>query len=320
MVAEPRSRCNLMDVTLTETGFDRVYNVTWKFNASAAQSIYNPAAALKAARNTNPHKVPAHLATLNIAGNTVDNSAYLRTVSVTRQDPNESRHQWTINGKFETIRAGETLGELKSISPLLRPAEFWLETDTVTETIEEGWIETALTSIDAKKGDKLPIVNAAGIAFDTPLMRDRERTILAIKKNVRALSSIVGIINEFDNTTNEEFYYGAPQDHAAYLHTETGEYTEEDGVRFYTMVVRVLMSGEPIYRHVVNEGYRHFSEAPAVPAGFDDQLVIATEGGEPTPDPVLLAMDGTRLEKGKIGFTIPYRTRRRVSYQGLVFS
>ena len=331
--------CNLVDVTHNVLGLtEREYIKTWRFkDDTTAAGGSDPALIRIYAANYGPDRVPPIRSAyrradpgLAIVAPVVDRLAILKTLTYSRENPIESSNIWTIVGAYKTLEPGENNEEEKTQNPLLRPAKYWFEADIQTEPVEEAWLVTSIPNSGRKVDELGPIVNAAGVTFETPLMEDVQRTVIAIQKNYPSLEAIHNINKQYYKTTNLDVYKTYPRDCAQYQWTDTSEPSEEGGVSYYSGTTRILVSGEPIYKGFVNEGFEQLvptmSRSPLVTDPAAGSLVKAPityqdenqdNFGERVTEPALLDANGKRLESGVVGNLVKYRTRKRVSYAGL---
>ena len=135
---------------------------------------------------------------------------------------------------------------------------------------------------------------------------------------------------QYYKTTNLDVYKTYPRDCAQYQWTDTSEPSEEGGVSYYSGTTRILVSGEPIYKGFVNEGFEHLvppmSRSPLVAdpdAGALVKVPITYQDeeqdnfGERVTEPRNLDANGKELGSGVLGNLVKYRTRKRGSYSGL---
>lgn len=323
--------CNLIDATHSISGLtEREYILTWRFkDDTTAAGGSDPAIIRMFSTIYGPDKVP-HLRSAYSRPGVRDRLTVLKTLTYTRENPIESSNIWTIIGSYKSLEPGESNEEEKIQNPLYRPAKYWFEADIQTEPVEEAWLVTSIPSSGRKVDELGPIVNAAGVTFETPLMEDVQRTVIAIQKNYPSLEAIHAINKQYYKTTNQDTYKTYPQDCAQYQWTDTSEPSEEGGVSYYSGTTRILVSGEPIYKGFVNEGFEQLvptmSRSPLVTdpaAGSLAKVPITYQDenqdnfGERVTEPALLDANGKQLESGVIGNLVKYRTRKRVSYAGL---
>jgi len=329
--------CNLIDITHTVSGIsEREYILTWRFkDDTTVAGGNNPSIVRSYASIYGPDRVPSLRSAYSSPagtgrGRVLDRLAVLKTLTYSRENPIESSNIWTIVGSYQTLEPGESNEDERTQNPLHRPARYWFEADIQTEPTEEAWLVTSIPNSGRTVDQLGPIVNAAGVTFATPLMEDVQRTVIAIQKNYPSLESILSLNKEYFRTTNNDVYKTYPRDCAQYQWTDTSEPVEESGITFYTAVTRILVSGDPIHKGFVNEGFEQLvppmSRSPLVTDPAAESLVKVPityqdedqdNFGERVTEPALLDANGKRLESGVIGNLVKYRTRKRVSYAGL---
>lgn len=311
--------CNLTDVESEETGpGTRMYTATWEFQSD---TVIRPKKALFTARRTEPDKVPVLYSSYQLETPS-DLSVFLKRLHVKRDDPIQAKKKWTIIGRYLQLDPGEDVARQQEPNPLKRSARYWLESDVETEPVEKAFLQTKLTrargGLPIDIGKIVPIINAAGHVIDTPLLEDVHRSVLAIQKNWRGMNDLHRINRLFHSTTNLDTYFGYPQDHVQYLWTDSGEPMIENSISFYTGVTRIALSAKPMYRGVVNEGFEELVGIVGQAPPASELRHMRDKEGEKISEPRLLGLDGLELPKDTLGTTIDYRTKPRVSYQGLI--
>ena len=308
---------NIVSVTGDRTGrVDRSYTVTWEYNRDSSSTVVGPLGAIVYAQSVGPDKVPAYNARYSISGET-DNTAFLKNISAARDDPLSAKRKWKITGSFRNIQPGEEPPEKDATNnPLNKPARWWLESDTKTEAIEEAWLETELdeTVAGIAKGTKGALVNAAGKPYDTPLLQDMHRTVIVMQKNYPSLNAMHNLNRTYIMTTNNQTYFGYKKHCAAYQGTECGEPQSENNITYWTAVTRVVLSSDPMYRRLVNEGFEAYDPVS------ETYYHIKDKSGHKVSEPQLLKANGLELEKGILGNTVAWRTLKEVSYNNLVIN
>lgn len=137
-----------------------------------------------------------------------------------------------------------------------------------------------------------PLRNAAGQEFVDPITEERQIQVLAAQRNVATLQEIIDLQQTYDRAVNQEEYRkGAPWTWKV-LPIESGQVIYENGYAYYSPTFRLAYKAETWKRKILNQGFQYINN---VVRG----LVRATDAnGEPTPEPVLLNPDGTRLTTG----------------------
>jgi hypothetical protein len=344
--------CKLKNMTSARDGLSITYTGTWIIDLSTAAG---PNSVERHALANGPDRLPPFIGAeydYVIKGKREQNPRALwRGATFEPVEPDEFT-VWMATGRWAPPDEGEHPDDLKEANPLKRRTKYWFEFENVTVPAEDGYCITELTTIgrggenDTTRG---PIVNAAGIEFESPLMKEKRQVIFAQQKNFASELVPLQLIRQYDETLNLGSYRGFPQDHAKFLGVETTTLQEENGIEFVSVTVRILISREPLYRKPVNQGFQFLAlrKVPGGPAtgtpvrrpALDDSYQLVSE-------PILLNLRGGRIgdrndaggarlvfeselaeedttdtiptstERGEV---IEYRLEDRVSYQGLIW-
>lgn len=276
-----------------------------------------------------PDRLPV-MGTAFVHEGSIDIGSFVQRIRITPDK--KARKRWVAEVQWRPLPNGKRPQDLDpNVHPVNRPKREWLESVTETAQIAKGWNQIELPQagdgFNPRPADtEGPIVNAAGESYDEALYEDDHYSIYVQQKNVESPAEAYNLQLMYGRTLNQGSFLGFPEDCAKFLSAETGEpQTETFGtnlVEFYTMTVRIALRRTPWHHDIVNRGYNEiienrFSSEKGLHRIFvkddrtDGKLVA-------TPEPVLLDVNGVHLEDGILGNTIPYRTRERKSYQGLL--
>ena len=235
----------------------------------------------------------------------IDYGAFALSIGYNR-DTNLATKWWlTVN--YGPLPPGTQPGDATA-NPIDRSIKYWIEFETLTEQITKAYNVTDLPNRPANTLG--PVTNAAGIEFDETLFEDYNRAILVAERNYATLDQIYSINATFGKTLNNDTFKGRPKGHAQFHSIECSRIQTENGITYYTGTIRVILSAEPLYRTVVNQGWAYRD-------GFGDLHEFLDADGNRVSEPQLLTPTGQALASGLVGNTIDYRTRKFINYSGL---
>lgn len=196
-------------------------------------------------------------------------------------------------------------GEVSIIeNPLERPPVFNVQYMDIEETLTKAKNITYLARGDGSGGPRAvgtegPIVNAAGIRPDEPIMVTRRREVLIIQKNFAALADIVSLNAEFEETTNDGTVQGYTARRLAYQLTESLGRQYENGYEFWPGVTTILaMKTTDLI--LDNTSYDYWDPVSG-------ELVRATDShGEALAEPINLNSAGSKSIDGATQITWRY--------------
>lgn len=194
-------------------------------------------------------------------GNDSDPYARLKEIGITRSSA--SPYIWEVTLDFDTNV--EDWDE----NPLARP--------TVIDYDFQPYERVATTDVATGK----PIVNAAGMPFDPPIMVEDSRLVISFERNelVFPLSTAVA----YQNATNSDAWFGLSPNQAKML--ITGKFSKEGGYEFYAMRYEAHVRWETWTQQVLNVGLTNKDGSPCTEK--DGETAVS----EPAP----LSTAGTQL-------------------------
>lgn len=298
----------LLDVTLTvESNGKASASAEWRVDYNADNVGTLSAITLAQAYST---PIPALGAVYSLQGDTF-NGLYLKRLTSRRRD--EKRSQFVITGEYSTPEPGST-GSDNNVDPIARPAKAWLEFETETTLVAEGYLKTALSSITSRPIDSFgPFINAAGKRWEDAVFEDRQQVYYVQQKNFRTLDEVYALVTTYDHSVNKDVFLGFPKHCVKFSGMTTSPPMEENGIVYYQAILRLGLKREPWYLEAVNSGTMQWD------AG-EGKAVEITENGAPISEPANLDLDGTRLDEDALATTIQYLTRTEVNYAPLLWT
>lgn len=204
---------------------------------------------------------------------------------------------WVATVNLGPLPDNESPDDQGVTNPLNRAVRYWTENSSELVPI-------------TKDKDGHPIRNAAGDEFLDPLMKEQHVPILVAQKNLAAtsLTQIIAWNLSYQNSVNDKIFKAAAAGKVAFVPIESGQVLNENGVSYYAAEFRFAFKEEGWTESVVNQGYQHYEQRDIDPEN-EKKIRAVDDNGDPTVDPVLLAIDGTRLPRGEFGNQITFDWR-----------
>lgn len=223
----------------------------------------------------------------------------------------ENRAVWDWTVGFVVPEPGE-LEVYEYDNPLDRPPVYNVQYMDIEEVIDKAKNVEALSKGDGNGGNRAadtegPIVNAAGIRPDEPIMRTKRLEVLVITKNYPTLASIVTRNRTYKQTTNSDTLEGYGARELRYLLTESQGVQYENGIEFWPGMTTILAEDTTDIT-LDNVGYQHWD-------GADLKRALDADNN-PTAEPINLTLAGA--SGGTLSTTITYRDLEPTAYAGLI--
>lgn len=230
--------------------------------------------------------------------------------SLNRSNPSGKVLQWTVT--YAPPPVGESPTVYQFSNPLDRPPVYNVQYMDIEEVIDKARNVEALSKGDGNGGNRAantlgPIVNAAGIRPDEPIMRTKRLEVLVIAKNYPTLASIVSRNRTYKQTTNSDSVEGYDARELRYLLTESQGVQYENGVEFWPGITTILAE-DTTDLQLDNVGYQYWDGADLKRAKDSD--------GQDTAEPINLTLAGA--DGGTNATTITYRDLEAVAYAPLL--
>lgn len=132
-----------------------------------------------------------------------------------------------------------------------------------------------------------PMVNAAGMPFDPPIVDDEYRLILSARKNIAAFDALWAL--SFLGKVNSQPFKGAAPHYARCIGVSPGEQQYLDGIPYMEITFEIAFSSYPFVKQVYNMGYYELVEF--VP-DFPELVQIKDSEGVPVSSPKFLQANG----------------------------
>lgn len=236
-------------------------------------------------------------------GSTTWGGTWCNRIKLAQTNPNNNCI-WTANVTFGALPQGETPDDQGVANPLNRPVRYWSESMTELQPV-------------IKDKDGNPIRNAADDEFLDPLMREVHIPILVAQKNLSDLAQIIQWNLDFDSTTNEKKFHDAEPGEVLFFPIQTGAQLSANGTAYYAAEFRFGFKPGGWKEEVVNQGLNFLVDTGEV--DLEGQTIYrkeraVDEDGEPTPGPILLDVNGTKLPDGEVGNTVEVDWRERKDF------
>ncbi len=246
--------------------------------------------------------LPARWASYSFQGATDPYAFFKGNLQLYKPEPTTKPTRWWAEGTYEPLDEGQQSGAANT-DPLARPIDYHTEVEPFSEVIEED-----------KDGN--PLLNAAGHEFTDIPEEQGFYDVLVATKNLADLAAVVALQNQYRYSTNTDVFYGAPARHAKIDAIPSGQLITEGATSYYRVQIRITFRHKPWDKKYLNQGFQVKDTNPGSPTfGKTDRAVDFN--GKPTPEPVLLEPDGSRLPENTVGNYREFRVRREVAYSGL---
>lgn len=302
----------LLDVTLTMESSGRAQaSAQWRCDYDADDIGTLQSITLAQAYST---PIPPLGGVYTLQGDTY-NGLYLKTLTSRRRP--EKRSQFDISGEYSTPDPGQTGGDLTP-NPLNRPVRRWLEFETETHQVAEGYLITSgLSGINRTVGSLGPLVNAAGVRFEDAAFEDRQQVYYLQEKHFATLQEIYNLVTAYDHTINSAAFLGFPKHCVKFCGLSSSQPMEENGVVYYVGTLRLGLRGTPWYYDVVNCGTQQIKDGKLSDIREKDVDPSATDNTR-ISEPANLNLDGTLItDPETTGNIIQYRTRGEANFNNL---
>lgn len=262
---------------------------------------------------------------------TTDLDAYAQGFSWRRPHPVTMPKRWHVTVEYGPVEGDP--GTLSEADPLLWPVIYWKEVIEEQVPIERARIVEDLSHVGRAPDSLGPIVNACGQQQIDPQLKTIRYPVLCCQKNYATLDEIIALDAAFEETTNDDVFFGSPARTARYLGTDTGPPQQIQGTLFYTGVTRIWFRSATWDRAVLNNGMMHFrkdgeeyileNDKPKLFRHMIREALFTEDGSQlqgeftPSPEPANLALDGTALPTDQAGINLHYRFLAEVDYTGI---
>lgn len=282
----------------------QVYNATYIIETTGAQGPLRVQIDSRLATSL-PHPVPIKGATYNVASE-ADNSSFAQDFSWRRDTDKADR--WFCDVTWRPLDPRDSPANLAQPDPLLRTAVQWWEFEETTELVEVAENITPLPQLSRPANTLGPIVNAAGKPFDSVPERPKSLMVLVIQ---RAYSSLIKVRQAYDNYAhkiNSDTYQGAAVGTLYVRRVSCSQPLYENGAAYFIGQIHIAYDPAGWKFALVNRG---------LGAGVGAAYRAFDTTGQETTEPLLLALDGTRLPSGIGGNTIDYKYAPSVSFANI---
>lgn len=269
---------------------------------------------------------------------TTDLNSYALSFNWRKPDAVNAPRRWHVGVHYGPLE-NTTSGQLSEPNPLQWPTEYWVEWTEEQVPVARATIVDSLDHIGRAAGTDGPIINSAGEETVNPLMKTIYYPILVAQKAYATLNEIIALNTSYQDSTNNNTFFGAPARTAKYLLTESGRLQRTQGVQFYLGVTRIWFKKTTWDLKVLNNGMSSLQKNAAgqylgqnFPPPFDypklyrymvRDLSYEANGtpieGEwvPSSEPANLALDGTPRATDLPAIHLTYRDLAELNYVGI---
>lgn len=262
--------------------------------------------ALQLARSASGTPVPARRSLYSSPSAILLANAFSATIDW-KSDKRSTLWKWAVT--FSPPPQGDGNGEASiHENPLERPPIFNIQYMDVEEVLTEARNVEYLARGDGTGSARAigtlgPIVNAAGIRPDEPIMRTKRQAVIVIQKNFPTLAAITERNDEYEDSTNDGTVHGYTIRKLEYQLTESLGMQVENGYTFWPGVTSILIKKSTDLK-LDNVGYQYWT----VP---DGELVRAKDSeGDFTAEPVNLTVAGALSTDGPHPLTWRHLTEK----------
>lgn len=293
--------CTLQDSTV-DASFDFKDSVAFVYQADLGEVIENPLLALAMAQSLGPSPVPDRRA--NLPG------TFLFCNSINGQRTKEHRNVWNFTATFGPPPEGQD-EEQQDENPLLRPPVYNISYIEEEYVVREARNVEELGLIWIRSANTLgPIVNAALIRPDEPIVATRRKGVIQIEKNFANLGSIMDFNEAFFETTNSDSVVIGSKTFAArrlkFEVAQSGGKQVENEITFYPAMIEISIH-DTTDLIVDNVGYQYYDE--------DELKRFVDQEGNDTAEPQNLNLDASAADADS-PTQITYRYLDEVAYAG----
>ena len=303
-------------------GNNATATVVYKLTADG-DGMYVREAALKGEAPTSGPALPARYSLFQEPGSAPEAGLFLLQRKCVR---GEKLSHFMVTDSYGPLPDNQTQDDLNP-NPIQRSLKTWGEPRTKTTEVSKGWLQTALPGINKLVGDEIDLQNAAGQPFedalylpDSDYIYCQQYNLQAVGASSNALKFMRDIHKKFRLTTNMADFGDDPKHHVSYVSITSGQPQEENGIVYYTAVLRLLITGDPQYVGIANRGYKQLEDdgqggkkAVSIKEEVDD----GSGDKELISEPMKLALDGTKLNPDDTGTIIDYRVLKEENYAEL---
>ena len=298
---------------------NREFVYTAKFRIKCSRRDMSAYAVVSGAVFAGPHPFPAYFSTYSLSG-VSDASSFMQSCDV-QPLSDEDSSVFIANATWSPIKDSESDDDHTSReNPLNRAPIYSLEWEEVSRPVENAWNQVDLPGVTDFFGlpratDTFgPIQNAAGQEPSTPILKSKRIPVIVVEKNYATLDAINAVEKEFGDSLNDATFNTYKKGECAFRGIRASKPKFEGGVAYYTGTIRIACQVGGWNYEMVNRGWSFLND--------DGDLQEATFKGEngevvPVAEPINLAIDGKRLEDGKIGTVIDYRLSPFKNYSEL---
>lgn len=291
--------CVLKDSSATAS-FDFNDDVQFVYQADLGEIITNPLVAMEMANALGPDPLPARRAFLG--------NSFLMATSTQCQRTSENRNVWIFTVSFAPPPDGE---EQQIENPLLRPPVYNLSYIEEEYVVREARNVEQLGYIWIRSPNTLgPIVNAALIRPDEPIVATRRKGVIQIEKNFANLGSIMDFNEAFFGTTNSDSVtigsktFGPRR--LKFEVAQSGGKQKENGIAFYPALIEISIH-DTTDIVIDNVGYHYYDE--------DLKKRFLDDDKNETAEPMNLNLDASAGDEDS-PTQITYRYLEEMAYAG----